>query len=119
MAVPSVNVSAPTGPDDDAYWRRPADGPEATGSGLQRPPAGPAPAAPPSYPGPPRVNPPHPDWRPPTVAQPPPPRELPPQDPAAIDEAERSARTVTYGVGLIAAAVAMIALCLLCGRALF
>jgi hypothetical protein len=36
-----------------------------------------------------------------------------------LDEKERSARTVTYGVGLVAAAVALILMCLLCARALF
>ncbi|GIE83599.1 hypothetical protein SAMN06264365_101997 [Actinoplanes regularis] len=43
---------------------------------------------------------------------------MPAQDMDAIDEAEGSARTVTYGVGLVAGAVALILICLLCGRAL-
>jgi hypothetical protein len=38
---------------------------------------------------------------------------------SAIDEAEGSARTVTYGIGLVAAAIALLLICVLCGRALF
>jgi hypothetical protein len=37
----------------------------------------------------------------------------------ALDEAEGSARTVTYGVGLVAGAIAIILICLLCARAIF
>jgi hypothetical protein len=111
-AVPSVNVSFP----DDAYWQRP-DPAAAT------PPPSPAPAPParetPGYPGPPTASPPPPHWRPPTLAQPPPPRTLPAQDMDALDEQEGSARTVTYGVGLVAGAIALILMCLLCARALF
>jgi hypothetical protein len=44
---------------------------------------------------------------------------MPAQDLSALDEAERSARTVTYGVGLVAGAVALILMCLLCARAIF
>ncbi|WP_239137954.1 translation initiation factor 2 [Actinoplanes regularis] len=109
-------MSSPTsGPDDDAFWRRP--GPDAAPLGR---PAQDQPATPesPSYPGPPHTDPPTASWRPPTIATPPPPRHMPAQDMDAIDEAEGSARTVTYGVGLVAGAVALILICLLCGRAL-
>jgi hypothetical protein len=112
-----VNVSSPTGvPDDDAYWQRPEPG--STGPD---PAPGPArePAPTPQYEGPPRSTPPHPQWRPPTIAQPPPPREMPSQDIDALEESEGSARTVTYGIGLVAGAVALLLLCLLCGRLLF
>jgi hypothetical protein len=51
--------------------------------------------------------------------QPPAPRELPRQDDAGIEEEERSARTLTYGIGMIAAAVLVVVICLLCSRALF
>jgi hypothetical protein len=44
---------------------------------------------------------------------------MPGQDPEAINEAERSARTVTYGVGMVAGAIAIILICLLCSRLLF
>jgi hypothetical protein len=44
---------------------------------------------------------------------------MPPQDVNAMDEAEGSARTVTYGIGLVAGAIALILMCLLCGRVLF
>jgi hypothetical protein len=44
---------------------------------------------------------------------------MPEQDPVALDEAESSARTVTYGVGLVAAAILVIVMCLLCSRLLF
>jgi hypothetical protein len=37
----------------------------------------------------------------------------------ALEEAEGSARTVTYGVGLVAGAIAIILMCLLCARAMF
>jgi len=114
-----VNVSSPTGaPDDDAYWQRPDP---ASAAPTPAPP--PAPAAKPpgdrGYQGPPRSNPPPPDWRPPTLAQPPLPRSLPAQDMDALDEAEGTARTVTYGVGLVAGAIAVILMCLLCARAIF
>lgn len=70
----------------------------------------------PGYLGPPPTTPPPPGWRPPTVVQPLPPRELPPQDPEAIDRSERAARTLTYGIGMIAGAVLLILACLLCSR---
>jgi hypothetical protein len=109
-----VTVSAPTDPPDDAFWRRPAPG-EVTG-----PPVGPpTPAEPPPYAGPPQAPPPQATWQPPVVSQPPPPRSLPAQDPAALNDAEGSARTVTYGVGMVAAAVLVILMCLLCSRLIF
>ena len=108
-----MNVSTPTGVPDDEYWRRP----DAEASHPPTPRPAPNPAAP--YTGPPRTDPPPPDWRPPTVAQPPPPRSMPGQDMDALDEAEGSARTVTYGVGLVAGAIALILTCLLCARAIF
>jgi hypothetical protein len=107
-----VNVSSPTGVPDDAYWQRPdPDSPA--------PPPKPAAKPEPEYQGPPPSTPPPPNWRPPTINQLPPPRALPPQDMDALDEAEGSARTVTYGVGLVAGAIAVILMCLLCARAIF
>jgi hypothetical protein len=53
------------------------------------------------------------------VLQVPPARQLPPQDDAVIDGQEHQARTVTYGVAMIAGAVALIVLIVLCGRVLF
>jgi hypothetical protein len=44
---------------------------------------------------------------------------MPAQNMDAIDEAEGSARTVTYGVGLVAGAIALILTCLLCVRFFF
>jgi len=41
---------------------------------------------------------------------------MPPQDMDALDESEGSARTVTYGVGLVVGAIALILMCLLCAR---
>ena len=110
-----MNVSAPTGSDDDAYWQRPDSGPDLFGA--DRP--APAPDAKPTYDGPPRPAPASPHWRPPTVSHPPPPRAMPAQDMDALDESEGSARTVTYGVGPVAGAIALILMCLLCARALF
>jgi hypothetical protein len=110
-----VNVSASTGiPDDDAYWQRPD--PRAA---QPRPLPDPAPDMAPKYAGPPRTDPPPGTWRPPVVQQPPPPRSLPAQDIDALDEAEGSAKTVTYGIGLVAAAIAVILMILLCARVIF
>ena len=107
-----MNVSTPTGGDDE-YWRRPDAAHDAARSET--------PATPPEppYAGPPRTEPPSPHWRPPTVAPPPPPREMPAQDLDALDEAEGSARTVTYGVGLVAGAIALVLMCLFCARLVF
>jgi hypothetical protein len=44
---------------------------------------------------------------------------MPAQDIDALDEAEGSARTVTYGVGMVAGAIALLLMCLLCARAIF
>ena len=73
----------------------------------------------PAYTGPPRGDPVDASWRPPIVIQVPPARQLPPQDDAAIDVQEHQARTVTYGIGMIAGAVALIVLFIVCGHALF
>ncbi|MFI7597048.1 translation initiation factor 2 [Actinoplanes sp. NPDC049681] len=108
-----MNVSAPTGSDDDAYWQRPESGAEPFGADS------PAPAPKPAYEGPPHPPPPSPQWRPPIVSEPPPPRTMPPQDMDALDESEGAARTMTYGVGLVAGAIALIVMCLLCARAIF
>ncbi len=107
-----MNVSSPTGVPDDEYWQRPDPGYDAS-----RP--APASEPPPAYTGPPRSDPPPAGWRPPVVNELPPPRQMPVQDIDALDEAEGSARTVTYGVGLVAGAIALILMCLLCARALF
>jgi hypothetical protein len=47
------------------------------------------------------------------------PRLLPPQDHAAIDAAEESARAVTRTVGIITAVVLVFIVMLLCGRLIF
>ena len=54
------------------------------------------------YPGPPISPPPDPAWHPDVVEPLDPPRELPAQDHAAMDAAERSAYRFTLLVGLIA-----------------
>jgi hypothetical protein len=97
---------------DEHIWRRPAPGaPE---------PAGEAPAAPsPSYAGPPRSAPTRPDWRPPTVIAVPHARALPGQDDDKIDQTEAEARTITIGVGMVAGAIALILLAVICGRVIF
>ena len=53
------------------------------------------------------------------LIQPPPPHQLPPQDLAALDGREREERTFTYGVGLLAGAILLVVLLILCGRVLF
>ena len=71
------------------------------------------------YTGPPPTAPPPPGWRPPVVVTPAAPRTLPAQDTARIDAEEQSARTLTYGVGMVAGAVLVVLLLILCGRFLF
>jgi hypothetical protein len=44
---------------------------------------------------------------------------LPAQDIEAVEAAESSARTITYGVGMLAAAVMIVLICLFCSRLLF
>jgi hypothetical protein len=97
---------------DEQQWRRPSPASE---SGVT-PPAAPEQ---PVYTGPPRSDPAAATWRPQTVIRVPPARQLPPQDDAVVDAQEQRARTVTYGVGMIAGAVALIVLVILCGRVLF
>jgi len=53
------------------------------------------------------------------VVQAPPPRELPKQDHAAIDDDEQTARTITYGVTMVAGSIMVLLLLVICGRALF
>jgi hypothetical protein len=98
---------------DDTQWRRPA------GERAATPPAREVPPGPPPYAGPPRTTAPPADWRPRLLVQPPPPRPLPSQDTAALDAQEREARTITYGIGMVAGAVLLVVLMVLCGRALF
>lgn len=109
-----MNVSTPSGVPDDDYWSHPDENAE-----PYRPPSSAPEPAGPAYTGPPRTDPPPATWRPPTVAEPPPPRSMPAQDIDALDEAEGSARTVTYGVGLVVGAIALILMCLLCARVIF
>ncbi|MET7398477.1 translation initiation factor 2 [Dactylosporangium sp. NPDC005572] len=99
--------------DEDAYWRRPAEGAEPP------PPATPTTPSPVSYSGPPRGTPPPHGWRPPTVENPIPPRKLPGQDRERIDREEQAATILTRGMALFAGAVLLVLLFILCGRALF
>ncbi len=96
-----------------APWQRPGPdgepGPASTGASL--PPSG--------YSGPPPSVPPPPGWRPPTYVRQPPPPQLAPQDLDKIESQEKDARTVTYGIALVAAAVLVVLSCLLCSRVLF
>jgi len=62
--------------------------------------------------------PPPPDWRPPTVVQPAPPRRLPAQDHAALDAAERAAGRVTLAVSGVAGAIALLLVVALLSRLL-
>ncbi|HKE65086.1 MAG TPA: translation initiation factor 2 [Micromonosporaceae bacterium] len=113
-AQPTSRRVEPSGPGTDGWdqqvWRRP--------SWTEEPPAPSAPADA-VYTGPPRSEAPDATWRPPTFIEVPPARELPHQDDVVIDAQEQQARTVTYGVGLVTGAVALIVLLILCGRVLF
>ncbi|WP_203664733.1 translation initiation factor 2 [Actinocatenispora rupis] len=106
-------TNAPRPDSDDAYWRRPADG----GASPHRvAPAAPAEPAAPRYEGPPASVPPPPGWQPPVVVPVTPPREMPRQDGDRMDAEEKAARTVSYGVGLVAAAVVLVLLVVVCAR---
>ncbi len=105
MGVASVTVTRPNG---DA---------EVGGSGGTRRRVGESQPA--AYSGPPPTVPPPPEWQPPVEIEPPPPRELPRQDHAGLDSAEQSARTLTYGIGMVAGAIVLIVFCALCSRVLF
>ncbi|WP_116076198.1 translation initiation factor 2 [Asanoa ferruginea] len=96
-------------------WRRPGPGAEPVPGRPGQPPAVP----PTGYSGPPSTDPPPAGWRPPTYVQPPPPRQLAPQDLDKVEAQEKDARTLTYGVALVAAAVMVVLSCLLCSRVLF
>ncbi|WKU02106.1 hypothetical protein Q2K19_07620 [Micromonospora soli] len=71
------------------------------------------------YAGPPPTTPPPPGWRPPLYVQPTPPRQLPAQNMATMDQAEQQAQRLTYGFGAVAAVVLVILTCLLCSRVIF
>jgi hypothetical protein len=111
--------------DDDAFWRRPAEStPQGPTPGADTPyGATPAPGieakGPPEYSGPPPTVAPPPGWRLPTVAKPAPARTLPVQDAAELDAEEQVARTLTYGVAMVASAIMLVVLLLICGRLLF
>ena len=70
----------------------------------------------PPYDGPPPMVAPPADWRPAVEYQVQPPRQLPPQDHAAIDAAEGRARIVSYGVAIGTGAVLILMMLVLCGR---
>ncbi len=99
---------------DDQQWRRPEPG-----SGPVEVPASAAASQMPGYSGPPATVPVPPDWHPPTVVTIPAPRQLPAQDASAIESVERRALATTHGVGLIAGAIALLVLIVLCGRVIF
>jgi hypothetical protein len=101
---------------DDLQWRRPVGGDPMADRYAE--PGLDAPAVP-EYAGPPRATPPPADWRPRTLIQVPAPRVLPEQNLSGLDAEEKTARTTTYGVGMIAGAVLLVVLFILCGRALF
>ena len=103
--------------DDDAGWRRP---PAGAGSERTAPAAPTAPSRPPvEYSGPPPSNPPPANWRPPLVQRPVPPRQLPEQDHDRLDVEEQAARTLSQGIGMVAGAVLLVLMLILCARALF
>jgi hypothetical protein len=89
--------------------------PELKRATVSRRPAGSVP----KYFGPPPTIPPPAGWQPPFVVQPAPPREMPAQDHAGLDAQEQSAKTITYGVGMVAGAILLIVMCALCSRFLF
>lgn len=110
MLPPPSFAGGPAGPPPAPYFGPPP--------GVV---SGPPPVAPGAggYPGPPQSPVPPPGWRPPVHVQPAPPRPLPAQDIPTLEAQEASARTLTYGIGLITGAVLLVVMCLLCSRLLF
>jgi hypothetical protein len=111
---PQDSAGRPRPVDDEAQWRRPADG-----APSLSPPTPPPVRESAAYAGPPLTTPPPAGWRPPLVVQAPPPRALPVQDLPRLDEAEQRARTLTYGLAMVAGAIMIVLVLVLCGRALF
>ncbi|WP_157018299.1 hypothetical protein [Cryptosporangium arvum] len=113
---PSVNGlngwASPDGSAGDVFWRRPAD---STSSDR---PEGRAPAAPPQYGGPPRMQRPAEavGWGPVIVAGPTA-RSLPEQDHEALDRDDAQARAVTVGVGVLTLVVLFLLLLMMVIRA--
>ena len=113
-------MTQPPGPNpysqqgsDEEIWRRP--NPSAPTSPMTGAPT----AGDGSYAGPPRGMPAAPTWRPPMMIQVPAARAMPYQDDARLDEQEKSARTVTYGIGMVTGAIALLLLFVVCGRLVF
>ncbi|MBE1486868.1 translation initiation factor 2 [Plantactinospora soyae] len=104
---------------DDAFWRRPPEPSAGTPESAADTPAPPPTRPEVHYPGPPPSDTPPPGWRPALHVQPPPPRPLPAQDLSGLEFAEGSARTLTYGIGMVGGAVVLVVMCLLCSRLLF
>jgi hypothetical protein len=113
-------LTRPTPRPEDTAWAKPAAAPAGKPA---RPDAGPAePAADPvstPYAGPPPTNPPPGHWRPPIVAQPAPPGTLPEQNHDRLDVEEQAARTLTTGIGLVAGAILLVLLLVICARNVF
>jgi hypothetical protein len=119
---PAPPAPRPAPRPEDTAWARPPAGQAvhagaAGGSSANG--TGPATPVTPEYAGPPRSNPPPAAWRPPIVAEPPPPGTLPEQDHDRIDVEEQAARTLTTGIGLVAGALCLVLLLVLCARAVF
>ncbi|MBB6033146.1 translation initiation factor 2 [Phytomonospora endophytica] len=92
--------------DPDAVWRRPAQGGDAGNMEVVVPPAAPSP----HYDGPPRATPPPRGWRVPVVVNAAPPRRMPAQDAGTAEAVERSAKTFSVGLGIVAGSVMLILL---------
>lgn len=71
------------------------------------------------YQGPPPMTPPPSGWRPRYLVEVPPPRALPQQNHAALDDDEARARMFTLGLGTVAGALLLVTVCALMGRVLF
>lgn len=69
------------------------------------------------YDGPPQSTPPPQGWKVPEVVAIAPPRDLPPQNQAAIDAAESRARTFSQGLAVLTAALLFVVLIVLLIRA--
>jgi len=105
---------APNPPGAPSPATAPSGAPNAPGAPLGEP--GPTPTSPVGYTGPPPTTPPPADWHPPLYLQPPPPRQLPGQDQAALDLAEQRAQHLTWIVGAVAAVILLALSCAFCLR---
>ena len=120
MRIGTVNrVTYPDSYRPDDIWRRPAGDHDAGLPSRPSEPAAPLTTPESAYAGPPRSAPPDPDWQPKVLVRTPEARRLPAQNQDALDEIDRNNAALTRGIGLVAGAIGLILLFIVCGRLVF